>query len=638
MRVANWLFTTFGIFAATFCEAAGAPPSPHVVQPAETNQLQYFWKAEPVAGTAQLVTLFCTGCGPQPNTAAADSIEDIPLVAVLRDTLGDSDPANDRVTAVWLLGYANPGFGKKLLSAVPFFYWSPGDGSKAASSANPRPLLDLTAPQHPMMSEFERNLLQWTVFDPMTMPVRATTREYRANGLDDERLHLETAATYLRNAPVSDGGPGLTKGELDTVIARLELRKKMLGGLVSERRAAKVGEEAAFEEERIRSRNFELLRQLAEKTGLTFDSLDLAGTDGDYAMLWFPVGQPAPVTGTDLKPIWKILNIRDPWTDEKFKPGSSFRYVRASYSESDHHAQTLVPLAAYSLTYPKLPLLLVDFRDQIHLRRHEMTQRSINEITAGVIGISHFTNWYYYVAADLYDFVTGRHGAAVDEAARLDAYSRLRVALALDRQMDPALRKSMQARLDDVSVNPLGTATSRELHNAEIRYARLEEESGPGGHLSLLLDQQRRAEIAQFGESNTRLGIDTVVHTATFGVYHDRAPKSPDTIANLDVYRRFEYQLNFLDRLAQAGTAPEVAYDPARIDSSIKELSALMPQITVPRIREHALATLQKLRTISNSDDLRADCSNAIAGITSERRLPNGGIVAEAAVAAESGK
>jgi hypothetical protein len=303
--------------------------------------------------------------------------------------------------------------------------------------------------------------------------------------------------------------------------------------------------------------------------------------------------------------------------------------------------EQLIPLGVYSLTYPKVPLLLVDFRDQLHVRRHEMTQRSLNEITAGVIGISHFTNWYYYVVADMYDFVTGRHGAAVAQAERLDAYSRLRVDLALDNQLDHRLRTSIQARLDDVSVNPLEAAPAREMRNAGIRYARLEEESGPGGQLAALLDRQRREELAEFGKSSGRLDSDLVLHVITLGLYHDRAPQAPDNLEKVAAYRRIEHELNFLDGLAAAGTRPEVSYDSARIQASVNELMSLMPEIKAASVREHAATTLARIQNISDSADLRADCSSAIASLThpaATRRAPAGGIVAAAAVAAESGK
>jgi hypothetical protein len=645
MRLAQGVLIVFGLLLAGSCQGEDASVRLQSSVAVQNSQVGYYWTVAPVAGTAQLLTLFCRACGPVSGTGESVT-QGLPLVAVLRDTLGDYEADNDRVTDLWLLDYANPGLGKKLLSAVPFFYWHPGDGSKSAGAENPKPLFDLTAPQHPVLSEAGRNLLQWAALDPMMMPVRATSRAYRSNGIDDERLHLETAVWYLRSAPVSDDGSALTQSELDTVIARLELRKKLLGGLVSEKRAAKVGEQSGFEEERIRSRNWELLRQVAERTGLVFEPLNVAGHDGEYAMLWFPVGQSAPVTGTNLKPVWKLLNIRDPWSDPTLTmERARIQYLRAfdargtllPMGETGERQQTLVPLGLYSLTYPKLPLLLVDFRDQVHVRRHEMTQRSVNEVTAGVIGISHFTNWYYYVAADLYDFVSGRHGAAMDQAERLDAYSRLRVALTLDRQLNPGLRQAIRARLDDVSVNPLQAETGREMRNAQVRYARLEEESGTYGHLAVLLDQQRRAEIAEFGKSSGRLNTDLVLHAASLGLYHHRAPRSPDNLAKLDVYRRVDYQLNFLDTLNEAGTLPEVAYDSARIQAAIDQLSSLMPQVNEPRVRAHAVETLEKLKSISQSTELQADCSNAIAGLTKSPAAPRNlrapGIVAETAVA-----
>jgi hypothetical protein len=263
-------------------------------------------------------------------------------------------------------------------------------------------------------------------------------------------------------------------------------------------------------------------------------------------------------------------------------------------------------------------LLLVDFRDRLRVQRHEMTQRSINEITAGVIGISHFTNWYYYVAADLYDFVSGRHGAAMMQSERLDAYSRLRMDLALDHQLDPALRHAMEARLNNVSVNPLQATADRELKNAQIRYARLEDEAAARGEVATLVDKQRRAELAQFGKTNAQLERKELFHLASFGLYKGLAPQSDDNIATLSVERRVNYQLSFLNGLATAGTQPEIAVDQTRIRSSIQELSSLMPKVDSPAVRAHAISTLNKLKSTSQSPELQTDCSSAIAAINGE--------------------
>ena len=53
----------------------------------------YYWKSELVDGTAQLLTLFCRPCG-----LSHDGGRDVPLVSVLRDTLGDNEAENDRVS------------------------------------------------------------------------------------------------------------------------------------------------------------------------------------------------------------------------------------------------------------------------------------------------------------------------------------------------------------------------------------------------------------------------------------------------------------------------------------------------------------------------------------------------------------
>ncbi len=609
------LFRT--IFLTLFCSVVVCQAADIPAQRLQTttlpqiNQSAYYWKATSVGDTAQLVALFCRSCN-----ASGNEQEDQPLIAILRDTLGDNNPENDRVTYVWLLGYSHPNVGKRILSAVPFFYWRIDKGSTTASAHDTAPFFDLTAPQHPVASELGRDLLQWTLFDPMTTAVRATSRAYRSNQLDDERLHLEEAISYLRRAPVSPDDSALTKTELDTVVARLELRKRLLGGLVGETRAERIGQESLFEDERIRSRNWELLRECAERTGLYFESLDLGGTSGEYAILWFPLHSPPEPAGASLKSVWKLLNIRSPWSDDRLAAWKGPVYTRAldengsllpTGAQGARQLQ-LIPLGVYSLSYPKLPLLLIDFRDTLHVRWHEMTQRSINEITAGVIGISHFTNWYYYVAADLYDFVVDRHGAAMNQTARLDCYSRFRVAVALDRQADPSLRKEIQRRIDSLAINPLEAVPERELQASRARYALLEAEAADGTIVKRL-DKQRRTELAYFEESKKARVVRDLLHDGTFGLYTHRARPDEANLDTLDSYRRVEYHLHFLDSLVEAGTQPEVAYDSSRIEASVTELGTLMPDIGSPALRARASLTLERLRSLSQDESLQANCS-----------------------------
>jgi hypothetical protein len=128
------------IVIASFCEMARSQPAdilPEALQ-AAYQQFRYYWLAAPAGKTAELLTLFCRVC-----SLEASGSQDLPLVSVLRDTLGDSDPKNDRVFYVWFLTSSRPSFGQRLLSAVPFSCWRVGAGSQ---NVNVTPRIDLSAP------------------------------------------------------------------------------------------------------------------------------------------------------------------------------------------------------------------------------------------------------------------------------------------------------------------------------------------------------------------------------------------------------------------------------------------------------------------------------------------------------------
>jgi len=621
----RWAIAFLALSPARALFAADVPALQKPPGLLEINQPTYYWKANDVGRTAQLLTLFCSGCEGQQSATSAD----VPLVAILRDTLGDHDPENDRITDVWLLTYSRPRAAQRLLAAIPFFYWRVGDGSAKAGS-DLTPLLDLNAPQHPVLAEIRRDLLQWVLFDPLTMAVRASSRAYRSNEYDHERLHLEEAIDYLSHAPVGNDASTPTRVQLDTVIARLELRKRLLGGLVTERRAADVGQRELLDQARVRARNWELLRECADRTGLYFEPLSLAGASDQYAMLWFPLGERFELPATSLAPVWKLLNIRNPWADSRLNKWRGPVYERVLDKQGallppDQPGRklSLVPLAIYSLDYPRNPLLLMDFRDKLHVRRHEMMQRSVNEVTAGVIGISHFTNWYYYVGADLYDFVTGRHGSAVDPALRLDCYSEFRVQLALDHSLDPALRTDIERRMGELAINPLDASPERELVAARKRYARLVYASDDKGRVVVRLDKQRRAEIASFRESPGARALDTLLHAATLGLYTRQAQKSLTNLATLDIERRISFELNFLNSLLAAGTQPEIACEPSRIQASLAELRDWMPFVRSHYVEKQVTATLERLNQLTRDASIKSEASLVLASLQKEKTQPH---------------
>src|ERR1044071_2094794 len=68
----------------------------------------------PVGRDAQLLTVFGKLDGLKDE---ASQPEEVPLVSILRDTLGDADPENDRLRQVWMLTYTRPTAMQRVASA-----------------------------------------------------------------------------------------------------------------------------------------------------------------------------------------------------------------------------------------------------------------------------------------------------------------------------------------------------------------------------------------------------------------------------------------------------------------------------------------------------------------------------------------
>src|SRR5579872_3140364 len=427
------LFTVFVIIlAAGFHEPAlGSSASP-------TGQyVSYSWHSTTIPGAAELLVLSGNTGVPRSSSSNNEEIASgqIPIIAILRDTLGDTDASNDRLRYVWLLTNASPGIRERILSSVPFLYWKLGASSHAATGM-PKPLLDLSRPTDPMWNRLVGNLVQLTAFDPEGIPLRAPTRSYRTNTLGFERLRLEEAISFLGRAPVGDGDGSPTRAEMNLLVSRLTLTKNLLGGLVESEHLEHVEESLRLRQQSSQGRNWELLRTSAERTGLYFEPLQLANDKAEYAILWFPLHQKFESSGISLDKTWKLLQITDPWNDSDLNHWHGFTQVREfdedgtllPSGEPGVSQVTFIPLAVYSLDYARMPLLLVDFRNPFRPKRRELIQRTWDDVVSEVLGLSHFGNWYYYAGHAAYTFIRERRGNANDRAQRLDSYAHFRIA------------------------------------------------------------------------------------------------------------------------------------------------------------------------------------------------------------------
>src|SRR6185295_18181177 len=72
-----------------------------------------------VPGGAELITVFARLSGLDPSEASTEKDNFVPLVSILRDTLGDNTPENNRLRYVWPLTYTRPTTKQRLAAAIP---------------------------------------------------------------------------------------------------------------------------------------------------------------------------------------------------------------------------------------------------------------------------------------------------------------------------------------------------------------------------------------------------------------------------------------------------------------------------------------------------------------------------------------
>lgn len=181
-----------------------------------------------IAGGAELLTVIARLPG-EPG--------EVPMLSVLRDTLGDDDPKNDRLRYVWVLSSTRPSLLNRAVGSLPFFYWRPElSRPDASNSANqkPAPIIDLGATSRGVWVSLAGQFTQVLALDPEGALVRSSTRSYRANLEDHRRVHLlEGLALLSQLEDLPEIRTLLSEPELLEMQTRLTLAGQTLGGLVT---------------------------------------------------------------------------------------------------------------------------------------------------------------------------------------------------------------------------------------------------------------------------------------------------------------------------------------------------------------------------------------------------------------------
>jgi hypothetical protein len=588
----------------------------------------YRVESEPVADGAELITVF----GRLDKPASGFQDPDVPLLAVLRDSLGDSDPANARLRSVWILTSTRPTPWQRAASALSFGFFRAG--SKLHANRVPSPTLDLAAPYKSVYGNLLSDGLQALELDPLGAAIRSTTRTYRGNSSDYSKLEVFQALTTLDNLERSpDSFPVLSDSQFRELYSRLSLSTHTFGGLVREQHLSKYYDKQISQLQQTRGHNWELLRQRAELNGLIFEPLALASGTPSEALLWIARSDLAARAERHYN--GQFLNIANPWTDDRLMHWTG--YVQVRYFDSDNHpvpagtpgarAEEMIPLALYNLDYPRVPLLLADFRDSLKPKHREMVNQGASSLVTGVLGITRFGNPEFFAAQAVWMFVRGRHGSAVNRSARLEAYSKAREFLAMDSSLDPALKLELQHRLDHLALNPRDNDVSHEANLAREQYAALVRYAeSPRG--AAKLERDRRKELEAYTQSPGKrlaLGAGRVF---TRGPRVD--PEKPDTSlrVQLSAYRTSDYHVRFLNQLLATSPSPDVVWDAAAIGRSVSALSS------DAKTSPEGQRVVSQICARSTDGDLRLTClsalqhANAPASATTQPEIPPGPLAA----------
>ena len=582
--------------------AVFAPETDGLNPESRNTDLAFRIERVPVKGGAELVTILARK--PHDNTTQGP-VSDLPLVTVLRDTLGDDKPENDRLRYLWMLTYTEPSLRQKAAGFVPFLYRRTRNKTEIGKEPPP-PVIDLVTSDKEMW-----NKIFWTIFKKIALNeigvgVRASASQYRQNAADYKRTAIAAALTVLALYQDTTGETVLSESEMKDIQARLYLSDKMFGWhMQSENLGRTYDRESALAKD-YRGHNWELLRQYTEAQGLYFDPIEMPDGSARHAIVWASAS--AILANKGKKFERRFLNLKSPWGDEKLLKWKGYTETRW-YDADDRevasetpgaHAKTLIPLAVYGLDHPKVPIILVDFRDNENPKFREISKRILSDLTGNVLSLAQFSGIPFFVGRLIYDFVTGRRGLDVNQTSRLRAYAQLKLLLSLDESLDADFRGDIARRVESATLNPLQNDADIELQMARTQYDNLLAWAARDDGLPAVIDKDRREEMVRINHGTHDRTWFGIGHLLSFGLYTHREKATPELVAQMDLRRQLDYHERFLREVALVSAEPRIDTDVDALRKSLQFLSAHGEEAG-----EKTTRALAKIFAISKDTELR---------------------------------
>lgn len=529
-----------------------------------------------VAGGSEIITIFANI--PNSNIAAVETGNYVPLVSVLRDTLGDNIPENDRLRYVWMLTYTKPSLTQKFASTIPFLY-SRVSNNKQIGNKPPPSIIDLNPSDKNMWDK-----IFWVVFKNLVLSqfdtlVKASAIQYKGNKTDYQKSAMMRAVGVLTLYETLQGEKILTATEMKDIQARVFLSGKFTGSFIEKKDLERVYQKTTEKTRDYRGHNWELLRQYSEAQNLYFDPLEMPDGSATHAIVW--------VSESDLKANKnksfdsRFLNIKNPWKDKRLTKWKGYKEVRF-YDEENREvapetpnakAKTLIPLALYGLDYPKIPAILVDFRNSRNPKMRELSKRILNDVAKNILSVSTFGNLPYFFGRYVYDYVLDRRGLDINQASRLRSYSQLKLLLLLDQSLDEDFKGEITERLEKVSINPLENDLDTEVKIARQQYENLIEYAKRPDGLPEKIENDRREEMIRLKHGSRERMLYAAAHLFSLGTYTHREKPTPELYAEMNSRRQLDYHERFLLETARKSARPEIDSDIEAVKNSLAFVS-----------------------------------------------------------------
>ncbi|MBX7174263.1 MAG: hypothetical protein K1X72_25035 [Pyrinomonadaceae bacterium] len=562
-----------------------------------------------IKGGSELITVFAALKGLKKSSD--ETPKDVPLVSILRDTLGDNKVENDSLRYLWMLTYTKPCLLQRASAFIPFLY-TRTNNKKSVGDEPPPALLDMRSTDKQMWNKIFWIVFRHFVLNDMGSLARTPSLHYRENLKNYQKTAIVRALALISLYEAANNTKILSDSELREIQARLLVSDSFFAPLMQRENLDRLYEKGVTQSRDVLAQNWELLRQFTESQGLIFEPLSMPDGKTTHAIVWTTQEDISANQGKDFE--GRFLNVKNPWKDERLTNWKGYKEVRWYDAENrqvepntpNATSKTLIPLGLYGLDFPKIPTLLVDFRDTRNPKKREMSKRILDDFTRA-LSISRFGNFPFFVGKFVYDYVTARRGMDINQVSRFQSYSQLKLLLSLNASLDSDFRNEISQRLEVVSLNPLENNLDVEVELAQKQYANLMAYALREDGLSAKIEKDRREEMVYLKHSGKERMWFAMGNFLSFGLYTHREKSTPELMAKLDIRRQLGYHERFLRQVAISSAKPE-------IDSNLETIRASLQFIAEngADAGDKTVKAISKIFTITAEENIKKLCLDSL--------------------------